>query len=683
MKPSIQSVWRQHGIAAACLVTAFTSGLAQAQTTVDFNLETATMDDVQKAMDAGALTSVELVLLYLNRIETYDQGGITLNSVPVLSPSVIAEAARADRLRANGTKLGPLHGIPYVTKGNFAFEGLPNTDGLTTWADLIAPYTCTVIQNLSEAGAVFLGHANLDTFQASTSSTNSETFGLTRNAYNPAYFAGGSSGGPGVAAGANMAFFSLGGETGGSVRSPSDRAGVVGFKTSNATISVHGLAPLAWDRDVVGPMTRYAVDNANVMAAASGFDPLDIWANIEIIEDRPRPIGFVEKFAAGSLAGKTFGVPSNMITATVGVTQDAIKALFAQARTVLEGQGATVIDVTLPPELNITFTGRRASVPADVVTPPTRKLYNPVTADLTNSMVAGSRAYQFEEFLDSFLRLPTDSEEDVLAKIVARINPVTQFQQQYKDAIANQTTFGPDAPDSVEHFLAVRYQNLDYEAFLTANGLDALIWPTSQTKTATGITLPGLSRAIVNSFSLPYVAVPMGSITIGATTEPVTLGFLGRYWQDAEILALAGAYEQASQERVVSSFVPPLEGENFQYTLAAAPTPIPPTPAVLSQTPPVAVAEGKAIIKGNGRNTRLVLAGRAVSPARVVSVNVTVDGRRVAVKGKANWRAIIKLKDLQRFSGSNPKDVGVSVIVRDSNGLTNATIRRVKVPTNG
>ncbi len=683
---SIQSARHRFRARGAILLTCLL-GMAtgHAQTTTTFNLETATMADVQAAMDADALTSVELVLLYLNRIAAYDQNGIKLNSVPVTNPRVFAEAARADRLRASGVKLGPLQGIPFVAKGNFAFEGIPVTNGLAAWVDLVAPYTCTVIEKLQDAGAVFLGHANLDTFQASTSSSNSETFGLTRNAYNSAYNAGGSSGGPGVSVAANMTFFALGGETGGSVRSPSDRGGIVGFKTSNSTISVHGLAPLAWDRDVVGPMTRYAVDNAAVMAAASGFDPADSWASITLVEGRERPSDFVEKFATGSLAGKKFGVPTNMIsTATTGVPI-AIKDLFAQARLVLEAAGATVVDVTLPPELTVTFTGRRASVPPEVLVHPTRKLYFPITSDLTNDMVAGSRAYAFKEFLDSILREPGDTEQQVKDKIIARLAPVTQLQQKYKDAIANDATFGPGAPDTDEHFLAVRYQILDYEAFLASEGLDALIYPTSQNKTSTAITLPGPSRALVNSYSLPYVTVPMGTVTIGATEEPVTIGFMGRYWQDAELLAIAGAYERASQQRVVSTIVPPLEGEVFDYTVAAAPAPEPPaTPVVVTvptvTKPPVAVAPNNATVKGSGKGTRLVFNGKARGPAQIVSVRVSLNGRRIPVKGRGNWTAAISMKELDRFVGRRQDTVGLTVLVRDANGNTNATVKRIRIP---
>ncbi|RYD30509.1 MAG: hypothetical protein EOP87_16540, partial [Verrucomicrobiaceae bacterium] len=319
---------RNKGIGAmAALLALGTTPARAADELVSFELENATMEDVQKAMDAGALTSVELSLLYLNRIEAYDKNGLTLNTVPAINPRLIAEASRADRLRANGQKLGPLQGIPFTAKGSFNFAGLPNTDGLTTWSDLYPSESCFVIGKLQDAGAVFLGHANLDAFQASTSQALSQVWGLARNPYNPEFRTGGSSGGSGAATGGNLSFFSLGGETGGSVRSPSDRGGIVGIKTSNALISVRGLAPLAWDRDVVGPMARHAKDTAHIMDAATVTDSQDIWASVNVVPGRVKPTGYAAKAASTTLTGKRLGVPLNMLGTSTGTVADEIRAL--------------------------------------------------------------------------------------------------------------------------------------------------------------------------------------------------------------------------------------------------------------------------------------------------------------------------------------------------------------------
>lgn len=669
MKSGVGILRTRRWIAIASAVTIAIAGSLGAKT-VEFNLETATIDDIQEAMDAGALTSVDLVLMYMSRIATYDQDGPNLNSVPALNPDAIREAAAADRLRRSGIKIGPLHGIPFVTKGNYAAEGLPVTNGLTVWEDLVSPYDCTPIARLRAAGAVFLGHANQDTFQSSASSSTSQTWGSVKNAYVPGYVSGGSSGGPATATAANFATFALGGETGGSVRGPSDRAGIVGYKTSNAAISVHGLAPLAWDRDVVGPMARYAKDNAYVMDALVAPDPEDIWADVTVIPDRALPSAFPQKAAGTTLKGKKIGVLTNFLSnSTTGIAGE-INTIFASARAELEALGATVVEVTMPSHLDITFTGRRESVPADVETPPTRKLYNPVTSDTTGNMVAGARGYAFKLFLESVLKTPEDTQETLHQKVVDRIMPVAQLPQAARDAIANQETFGPEHPDAIEHFLAVRYQILDWEAWMASEGLDALVFPTSTNKTPTGNTSPG--RAQINSFSLPLVTVPMGVLSTG---EPTTIGFLGRFWRDDENLALAAAYEAGTKHRIPSPLAPPLDGEVFEFELPAAP----PKPA--ETAPPVLAVKSSAKIVGKGGKAKLLLEGKARDGSGVKSVVVLVNGRKVPVKkGNRSWTASVKLTLLKKITKASDKRVNVTVIAKDRLGNTNAKLSKIKLP---
>lgn len=666
---------RRRAAALAAAVVLATNAAHGADENVSFELENATMEDVQKAMDAGALTSVELSLLYLNRIEAYDKNGLKLNTVPAINPRLIAEASRADRLRANGVKLGPLQGIPFTAKGSFNFAGLPNTDGLTTWADLFPSESCFSIEKLQDAGAVFLGHANLDAFQASTSQANSQVWGLARNPYNPEFRTGGSSGGSGAATGGNLSFFSLGGETGGSVRSPSDRGGIVGIKTSNALISVRGLAPLAWDRDVVGPMARHAIDTAHIMDAATVEDPQDIWASVNVVPGRTKPTGYAATAASTALSGKRLGVPLNMLGTSTGTVADEIRALFAKARADMEAAGATIVEVTIPPELDITYTGRRASVPASVVTPPTRKLYSPVTVDTTGNMVGNSRGYPFKTFLEAILATPEDTVDSLHDKVVARLSPVTQLPQTSRDAVANKTTFGPTAPDAVEHFEAVRYQILDYEAFLAANNLDALIMPTVTTKSATNLSLPPLTRSLVNSFSNPFVTVPMGNVNITldttTTSEPTTIGFMGRFWGDDKVLALAAAYESISNHRVNSPIVPPLDGENFSYKIEEI---LPPT------KPPVIELPVKGVLKGKGKKARLVFEGTVSSEEELKSLKVTVAGRRAPVSGKKKWKAVVMVSDLLKRTNPRDRTIGMSVVVKDSKGNTSAVIRKIRIP---
>lgn len=642
-----------------------------------FELETATLADVQEAMRVGDLTSVELVLLYLNRISAYDNtnGPIGLNTIPVQNPNAIAEAAHADLLRSQGVVLGPLHGVPFTAKGNYNFKGLATTDGITNWANFIAPSSAFVIEALEEKGAVFLGHNNLDTFQSSTTSTTSQTFGLARNAYNRTFATGGSSGGSGSSVGANLTFFALGGETGGSVRSPSERAGIVGYKTSQSLISVRGLAPLAWDRDVVGPMARYTMDNAHVMEAASKFDPDNIWAQVSVLDDRPRAGQFAEKLQTASLEGKKFGILTNAVGSSSTGVAGAIKTAFAQAVADLEAAGATVVQVGAPAHLDITFTNRRASMPPEVLVTPLRRLYSPVTTDTTGNMVAGARAYAFKTWLEGMVTEPGDTPDQIHSKVVARISPVTQLPAQYRNAIADKTTFGPGHPDSVEHFQAIKYAILDYEAFLEDNGLDALIFPTVTTKSSSSLTLPNLTRSLINSFSLPAVTVPMGTVDISGSIEPTTLQFVGRFLKDDELLALAGAYEKVSKKRIVSPLVPPLEGEKFDVTIDSY------VRVNAPFRPPLIVAPKHATVADKKKLPKLQVKGRFRGKSKVASIQVWINGQLIPVSLKGeHWKAAIPVDEVLAFLPPGVTTADLSLLIKLSDGNTNALHREIRLP---
>lgn len=656
---------------------------------IAFDLSTATIDDIQLAMENKALTSVELVNLYLARIETYDQGGLTgvvFNSVPAVNPLVMEEAAEADRLRAEGIVKGPLHGIPFVTKGNYAVNGLPLTNGLNAWRELIATRDAFIIAKMREAGAVFLGHANQDVFQTSAGASTSENWGTVRNAYVVGNSPGGSSGGPAVAAGAYFSTFALGGETGGSVRGPADRAGILGFKGSNGIISVDGLAPLAWDRDVVGPMTRYAIDMAYVMDAAGiEANPDDIWASLDVAPSRQRPLSYTSKLDPNFLAGKKIGIVREYVSTSTAGLAPQITALFNQAVADLQAMGATVVEAPLPSHVSLSHIPRRASIPAEIEEVPQRRLYSPTTTDLTGSMVSAAKAYPHEKLMESFFVGPLDSPEERIEKIMFWIDQTTRIDTNMKAAIRSETTFGPTDERAIEHFQATRWAVADYDNWLETEGIDFLIFPTTTTKTNTGNTLNG--RTVVNSYSNPLLTVPMGLLNTG---EPATIAFLGQVKKDDDVMAAAAAFEAFTQRRAVSTLSPPLEGETFSYRLLPPPTSTPPvvTPPVSTppvSTPPVSTplvsAPGSSQIVGRGRAARFSLGGIVITSAPVESITLTVNGQRLPVTiENGEWSSEVPLRRFKPLVNRGIRVVTLVVVVRDINGNVMADRRRLRLP---
>lgn len=205
-----------------------------------FDLSEATITDMQQAMDAGALSSVELTILYLNRIEVYDKRGMKLNAVPVMNPAALTEAAAADRLRANGKAVPTLLGIPFTIKDSYKAKGLTLAAGSPAFASMIANEDAFTVGRLREAGGVLIGKTNMPPLAAGGMQRG--VYGRAESPYNPDYltaaWGSGSSNGSGTATGASFASFGMGEETVSSGRAPSSNNGLVAYTPSRGVISI-------------------------------------------------------------------------------------------------------------------------------------------------------------------------------------------------------------------------------------------------------------------------------------------------------------------------------------------------------------------------------------------------------------------------------------------------------------
>jgi Asp-tRNA(Asn)/Glu-tRNA(Gln) amidotransferase A subunit family amidase len=448
-------------------------------------------------------------------------------------------------------------------------------------------------------------------------------------------------------------------------------------------------------------MTRYAVDNAKVLDVVTALDAKDVWNLVQLSPGRARASGYATKLAAGSLTGKTIGVLTNYLATPTQIANNTsaagdINALLVQAKADLTAAGATVVDLTLPIKagdtttyMDIAYTGRRDSIPSSIAagSEPKRTLYNPVTVDTTGNMVPEAKAFPFQELIKALATSPTDTDNQKLATVMRWINPVatSSISQPMRDAIVNKTTYGFDNPIAQQHFQAVRYQIADWEAWLNTAGpggtpVDAVIFPVATTKTvgtdpnSIGGTTSNPGRGIINSFSLPFITVPMGVLPSG---EPSDLGFLGnKYFGDADLMALVGAYEQATNKRIVSPLAPPLPEEHIEYIVPDPNAPI----AVVDSVPPVASVKAGAQVKGDGGKARLVFKGAAADGGGVSSVVVTVNGKRIPVKLTASgWEAEAKLPFLKKLALKGVKKVKVVVVVTDASGNAVASTKMVKL----
>jgi aspartyl-tRNA(Asn)/glutamyl-tRNA(Gln) amidotransferase subunit A len=244
---------------------------------------------------------------------------------------------RARALDAAGRPTGPLHGVPIALKDNMSTSGVPTTASSKILAGYVPPYDATVVTRLEAAGAIIIGKTNLDEF-AMGSSTENSALGPTNNPWDVTRTPGGSSGGSAAAVAARMVPAALGSDTGGSIRQPAALCGIVGMKPTYGRVSRYGLLAFASSLDQIGPLTQTAEDAALVLQAIGGADPRDATSS-------PHPVPDLVSALDGHARGIRIGVPKAFLGE--GVDDDVLRA-FNEALRVLEGRGATLVDIELP-----------------------------------------------------------------------------------------------------------------------------------------------------------------------------------------------------------------------------------------------------------------------------------------------------------------------------------------------
>ncbi len=237
------------------------------------NLGKYTLVELSDLLQKRKLSSLELTEFCLSRIAQKEpQIGAFIT---VTADRARSQATQVDERRCKGEVLSPLAGIPFALKDNICTKGIRTTCASHMLESFVPPYQATVAERLENAGAVLLGKCNMDEF-AMGSSTEYSAFHVTRNPYNPDYIPGGSSGGSAAAVAAGEVYFSLGTDTGGSIRHPAALCGVVGMRPTYGSVSRNGMISFSSSLDQIGPLTRSVADNAMVLQAILGQDPFDM-----------------------------------------------------------------------------------------------------------------------------------------------------------------------------------------------------------------------------------------------------------------------------------------------------------------------------------------------------------------------------------------------------------------------
>jgi aspartyl-tRNA(Asn)/glutamyl-tRNA(Gln) amidotransferase subunit A len=285
-------------------------------------------------LDRREVSSVELTRAVLDRIHDVDDRVKAF--VTVTDELALEQARHADERIAVGDAQ-PLTGIPMQLKDNMCTRGVPTTCSSRMLQDFVSPYDATVTARLYAQDAVLVGKGNLDEF-AMGSSTENSAFAATRNPWDLGRVPGGSSGGPAAAVAAGSCIFSLGSDTGGSIRQPAALCGVVGLKPTYGLVSRYGLVAFASSLDQIGPLTKDVTDSAMVLNAIAGHDPQDSTSIDVQVPDYTRAL-------TGDLAGLKIGVPNEyFIEGMDAGVEQAVRAAIQ----VLADLGATIEETSLP-----------------------------------------------------------------------------------------------------------------------------------------------------------------------------------------------------------------------------------------------------------------------------------------------------------------------------------------------
>jgi amidase len=500
-----------------------------------FDLTTASIDDINAAFAAGALTSERLTELYLARIAAYDKSGPTLNAVLKLNPKALDEARALDvERRAKGPR-GPLHGIPVLLKANIDVAGWPATAGFYALRDSLAATNAEQTNRLRRAGCVILGHTNMSEFASGPAL--STLGGQIRNPYALDRSPSGSSGGSGAAVAARFATFALGTDTGGSIRGPASANGIAGLRPTFGLMGRSGIIPLALSLDTVGPMAAHVSDLATVLNVMVGPDARDP----AVVVREPFDYGSVMNRPA--LKGARLGLVRDFMG-----TDPAWDAVIESAVAVLRREGAQVIDIR---------------VPAYVLA---------LVKDAYTVIRDTEFRFQIEDYLAS---LPASTLPKSHADIIRLSEAVTaptpegwvpnkpRLEQYRREAAIGTLEDQPYRSAVTDGRTIVR----DVLAWIVKRErLDALIGPTARPARLISEESTPDARGFRDLASLtgwPDLSVPAGYTEDRGL--PVGLSFLGTPFSEARLLAVGDALERALPARRLPATTPPLPRERFEY----------------------------------------------------------------------------------------------------------------------
>jgi len=481
-----------------------------------FNILETTIADIHANYRAGTLTVRQLVQMYLDRIAAYDKKGPAINALISLNPNALHEADRLDvAFKASGF-VGPLHGIPVIMKDQGDIKGMPTTLGSVLFKDYMPRNDAFVVAKLRKAGVIFLGKATLG--ELGGGDTHGSLFGSTRNVYDLERTAGGSSGGSGASVSANFCTVAVGQEGFASIRRPSIWNGVAGMRPTMGLVSRGGIYG-GWPtvNGSLGPMARTVTDLAKLLDCMVGYDPDDpVTAH-----GFDRAVNYSGTLDKAALNGARIGVLRESIGYNAEPYSDDFKKVgevFDKAVADLGKAGAEIVDPIVIPDLKALLATRARDVAADDTMfelffaggdTPFKTRRKAMASPLFEKVVpSGHRRWKNQD-------TPEQHHAYMKARETLMTNVLKVMADHKLDAIVHK---------AVEH---------------------------TPTLIKDGVNPPFVDQKGAPHINTFLMYVPSIVVPAGFTRDnlPAGITFLGRPYDDARMIQLAYAYEQATHHR--------------------------------------------------------------------------------------------------------------------------------------
>lgn len=474
-----------------------------------------TSHQIHELLSEKKLSSVELTQALLERVQAVD--GNVQGYVTVTGEAALKQAQAVDEKIARGEKIGPLAGIPMAIKDNICTDGIKTTCSSKILAEFVPPYNATVMHKLYNAGGILLGKTNMDEF-AMGSSTENSAFFTTRNPWDLERVPGGSSGGSAAVVAADEAIWSLGSDTGGSIRQPAAYCGVVGLKPTYGRVSRYGLIAYASSLDQIGPLTKDVTDCALVLNAISGRDPKDSTSVDIQVPDYTQAL-------VNDVKGLKIGVPQEYFVAGM---DEEVRLAVMQAVNLLVQLGAVADEVSLP--------HTDYAMPAYYVIAPAEASSNLARYDGVSYGYRG----EGDDIVAMYKRTRSEGfGEEVKRRIMLGTYALSSgyYDAYYLKALKVRTLIKQDYDRAFEQF-------------------DVLITPTAPSpafkigeKSADPIELylQDVCTIPINLAGIPAISIPCGHTQAGL---PIGLQIIGKAFSEETLLRVAYAFEQNTNFRL-------------------------------------------------------------------------------------------------------------------------------------